>query len=59
MTCQVPRPTQPRRILLDMLSHRLLALYFYKNETMIGCMVVLLVSLYFVATYTLAHPLIG
>jgi hypothetical protein len=28
MTYQVPRPTQPHRILLDMLSFRLLALYF-------------------------------
>jgi hypothetical protein len=59
MTCQVPRPTQPRRILLDMLLLRLQALYFYASETVIGCMVELLVSHYLVATITPAHPLIG
>jgi hypothetical protein len=59
MTYQVPRPTEPRKILLDMLSLRLLALYFYANEIVIGYMIVLLVSLYLIATYTSAHPLIG
>jgi hypothetical protein len=39
---QVPRPTQPHRIILDMLSLRLLVLCFYTNEIVIGCMVVLL-----------------
>jgi hypothetical protein len=50
---------QPHRILLDMLLLSLLALYFHASETMIGCMVELLVRHHLVATITPAHPLIG
>ena len=37
----------------------MLVLYFYANESVIGCMVELLVSHYLVATYTPSHPLLG